>query len=342
MVNRGSDDAPKRPVQRSLFAPPGAPDEVDAAERARAEPRVAPAPTDAAVRALAARLPERLRLGTSSWNFAGWRGLVYARDAAVKQLSRHGLAAYAQHPLLGAVGVDRTFYGPVAAAEFAHYRAAVPDRFRFVVKAWGELLSPTLHGRPGANAGYLDAQRTGDECVQPAIDGLGDRLGAVLLQFPPQGRDVVREPRRFADRLHAFVGRLPRGVVYAVELRDAELFTAHYVDALAAAGARHGYVVHPRMPPLARQRELAPLVGPVTVRWMLHAGFAYEEAKQRYQPFDALVDADPANRTAIAALCADAAALGLDVTVVVNNKAEGSAPLSLVALAEAIAAGQRG
>ena len=47
------------------------------------------------VRALAAAMPPLLRFGTSSWNFPGWRGLVYAADAPAKHLSRHGLGAYA-------------------------------------------------------------------------------------------------------------------------------------------------------------------------------------------------------------------------------------------------------
>ncbi|MEZ6184635.1 MAG: DUF72 domain-containing protein, partial [Planctomycetota bacterium] len=70
--------------------------------------RLGPASVAPELRALAARLPPTVHLGTSSWSFPGWRGVVYDREANQRELAREGLRAYAQHPLLRAVGVDRT------------------------------------------------------------------------------------------------------------------------------------------------------------------------------------------------------------------------------------------
>ncbi|MBL8752921.1 MAG: DUF72 domain-containing protein [Planctomycetes bacterium] len=328
---RSDGSAGPQPRQLGLFGPEPAADD-------RLVAKVAPAAVPDDVQRLAARLPPELRLGTSSWSFAGWRGLVYAPDAPKAHLSRHGLGAYAQHPLLRTVGVDRTFYAPIAADEFAAYAAQVPASFRFLVKALGELLSPQRPGGAELNPRYLDGAAFLRECVEPARLGLGPRLGTLLLQFPPQGPEVVRDPRRFADRLHGFLGRVPLEVPCAVELRDAELFTPHYRDALRALGVQHAYTVHPRMPSLSRQRELVPLDGPLVVRWMLHQGLAYEAAVERYEPFDRLVDPDPATRSGIAALVHHALQQSRAVTVVVNNKAEGSSPCSVLALAQAIVA----
>ena len=57
--------------------------------------------------------PAGLRLGTSSWSFPGWAGLVYERTYSQSVLARHGLHAYAQHPLLRTVSVadDPTWAG---------------------------------------------------------------------------------------------------------------------------------------------------------------------------------------------------------------------------------------
>ncbi|MFN3240584.1 MAG: DUF72 domain-containing protein [Planctomycetota bacterium] len=316
------------PNQLGLFGP------IEDEQPARPKLAAAEVPDD--VRALGERLSRRIHLGTSSWAFAGWRGIVYAEDAPQRHLSRHGLGAYGQHPLLRTVGVDRTFYAPIPAEEFAGYAEQVPDDFRFLVKAWGEVTSPTLPGRTGLNPNHLDADCALDHCVAPAREGLGDKLGPMLFQFPPQGGAITRKPDAFADRLHGFFDALPKGPRYVVELRDEQLFTGRYVEALRAAGAQHGYVAHPRMPSLQRQREVAPIAGPTTVRWMLHQGFAYEQAKERYQPFDALVDQDPGTRQAIVDMAREAIALDVEMVVVVNNKAEGSSPLSVLELARAI------
>src|SRR5437588_294317 len=78
-----------------------------------------------------------------------------------------------------------------------------------------------------------------------AREGLATDAGALLFQFAPQS---LGTPGGFAERLHAFLTALPRGPVYAVELRNRELITADYGDALAAAGACHCHNVHSRMP----------------------------------------------------------------------------------------------
>jgi hypothetical protein len=71
---------------------------------------------------------------------------------------------------------------------------------------------------------------------------------------------------------------------------------------------------------------------------MLQPGLDYDEAKDRYAPFSAIVDPDPVRRSEVAEVAARALANGLPVTIVANNKAEGSAPLTLSELARAIRA----
>lgn len=323
-----------QPQQGGLFGP------LDEEEKDKL--RVEPCAPPADAIELAPQLPKQLRLGTSSWMFPGWRGLVYAKNAPQKSLSRLGLGAYSQHPLLGTVGIDRTFYGPIGKQDFADYAAQVPDTFRFLVKAWGELTSPTVRGKTGLNPRYLDVDSAIDDVLTPAFEGLDDKLGPLVFQFPPQGKRITKKPEAFADSLHEFFTALPKGVHYAVELRDEDLMTERYVEAITQAGARHCYCVHPRMPSIARQLELAPVnentLGPIALRWMLHSGLSYEEAKEHYQPFDKIVDGDPDSRKAIAELGTKALDLDVPMTVVVNNKAEGSAPFSVLELAKEIVA----
>lgn len=322
----------RRPTQLSLF---GQPTEAKS-EVAHAEPAL----VDAALRALGDGLPQGLRLGTSSWSFVGWNGIVYAEGTKQNRLARGALHAYAQHPLLRTVGIDRTFYAPVAQSEFEDYAASVPDSFRFLVKAWSDVTTPRVRGaggRPGApNPRWLDVETTIDRVLSPAALGLGDKLGPLLFQFPPQGKSVVTDPSRFAARLHAYFSALPKGPCYAVELRDEDLFTSDYVAALADSGARHCCSVHPTMPSVLQQFEVAKPKGEAVVRWMLQPGLEYDEAKDRYAPFSDLVDPDLVRRAEVAQVCERALAQGLPVTVVANNKAEGSAPKTLFALAQAI------
>jgi len=306
-----------------------------------------PAPFDAALGPLAAALPPLVRLGTSSWSFPGWQGLVYDGPVSAASLARCGLTAYARHPLLGCVGLDRTYYGPVEAQYFHALAAQVPDAFRFVVKADERCTRYRFgaHPRYGDARGkmnplFLDSAYAAERVVAPMIEGLGPKSGVLVFQFPPQDLRPLGGPARFVARLGAFLEALPRGPRYAVEIRNAEVLGGDYLDMLAAAEASHCVAVHPSMPePAVQAAFLADRPQPAFVcRWMLRRDLGYEDAKARFAPFDRLAAEDPVTRTTIADLAAAAARAGRECFVTVNNKAEGSAPLSIARLAAAIAA----
>jgi uncharacterized protein YecE (DUF72 family) len=288
-------------------------------------------------------MPAGIRLGTSSWSFPGWARLVYDRPATEAELARDGLAAYARHPLLRAVGLDRTFYAPIGVAEYARLAGQVPAGFRFLVKAAQGCTFPSVRAGPGGtwrpNPRFLDPAFAAEAVVGPARDGLGPKLGALLFQFPPLPGPLVRDAAALAARVEAFLRALPRGPTYAVEIRNRELAVPAWGEALSAAGAAHAYVVHPAMPPVLDQARVLPLEGQPTlvVRWMLGHGRGYEEAKQLYAPFDALAAPDADARRQIAWLCRRAEGLGRGGIVIVNNKAEGSSPLSILELARELA-----
>lgn len=313
---------------------------------------VDPAPVPDAVRRLGEALPGRIHLGTSSWSFPGWTGLVYSarngKPATEQVLARHGLAAYSRHPLLRTVSLDRTFYAPLSSDEFARYAVQVPAGFRFVVKAPAAITDPVVR-KPGSgeaardNPTFLDATTAAVAFVRPVVEGLGAKAGPLVFQFPPLGRRLLADVPRLAARIAAFVAVLPRGPRYAVEVRDPELVTPAFAEALADAGAVPCLAVHARMPPVAEQaaalRVDEPAGGlPLVVRWNLHAGRGYEEAKTDYFPFDRLVEEDVPSRMALARLAWQAATAQRDVFITINNKAEGSAPRSVEALAAAISA----
>jgi len=327
---------------------------------------IAAAPASEELVRLGRHLPAQVYLGTSSWSFPGWQGLVYENEYAESRLARQGLAAYARHPLLRAVGIDRGYYQALDAAEWARYARQVQDGFRFVIKAPSVITDAVNRPRQvpgqayGPNLRFLDATYATERFVVPALEGLGQKAGPLVLQFAPMPSELVGDPHATIDRIADFVARLPAshaGVrpVYAVELRNPELLTPRFVHRMREAGARLCVGIHARMPPVARQAaalramDSQPaasgdwgLAGPLVVRWSLHAGLGYEQAKSRYAPFNRLIDPDLVTRGTLVHLIRVALRSGQNAFVMVNNKAEGCAPLSCVELARALAAGASG
>jgi uncharacterized protein YecE (DUF72 family) len=316
-----------QPAQPDLFGPPPAAVDIVRAATPTAE-----------VVQVAARVPKNLHFGTSSWSFPGWVGIVYEQLYSASALARHGLAAYARHPLLNAVNLDSPFYKVPSTEQLARYAADVPEHFRFMVKAYAGLTAApdsSMASRRGVDPVFLDARFATDAVVRPLLEALGSKLGALLFQFSPLGPRYTREPRAFVARLGEFLARLPSGPTYAVELRDPEFLGSDYEGALRAAGAVHCASVHSRMPPVDGQVPLTG-EGPMIIRWMLRPGDDYQSAGARYEPFDRLREPDKLNRNRIAAMVGAGLSAGRDVHVIAANNAEGSAPLTLLELVKTI------
>ncbi|OUM02934.1 DUF72 domain-containing protein [Variovorax sp. JS1663] len=344
-------------MQDSLFddLPQAAPPDPAPAARKRpapGEPKVRPAPPDPSQQVLAQALPPQLRLGTSSWFFPGWAGMVWEGDYEQSVLSKHGLAAYARHPLFRSVSLDRSFYRPLTASQYAAYAAVVPEDFRFMVKAPSLVADALVRGEDGrgmqANPAFLDPGLAVQEFAAPALAGLGSKLGVLVFQLSPLPGPMLARLPELLERLRRMLLALPAlrpqapDAVVAVELRNPGLLTPELAGVLREAGATYCLGLHPKMPPIAGQlpmlRALWP--GPLVCRWnlnRLHGAYGYEEAKKLYEPFDRLADPDPETREALARVIAGTTDAGQSAYVAINNKAEGSAPLSVLALAQALA-----
>ncbi len=332
------DDLPPVPPAR----PPSA------KRRLQGAASVLPATVSPDIERLAAAVPRRIRLGTSSWSFPGWNGLVWDGVYAETVLAKSGLAAYARHPGLRAVSLDRTFYRPMSASQYAAYAAQVPDDFRFVVKAPSLITDAVIRSESGrgsqANPAFLDPALAVAEFVEPALQGLGHHIGALVFQLSPLPAPFLQNLPDLWARMAAMLAVLPSlhtaapDAVVAIEVRNVELLTPDFARVLKAAGATYCLGLHPRLPPVQEQLPLLRTLwpGPLVCRWNLHARHGaqgYQEAKGLYEPFDKLVDPDPSTRDVLAKVMAATAAAGHNVYVTINNKAEGSAPLSVLALA---------
>lgn len=300
---------------------------------------------------LADALPAHLRLGTSSWSYPGWAGLVWDGEYSETRLSRYGLTAYAQHPLFRTVSLDRGFYRPLTAEQFGTYADQVDDEFRFVVKAPSLITDALLRGKTGrgikTNPSFLDVEQTLSLFIEPVLQGLGAKLGALVFQISPLPISWLGHMNRLLEQLHALLGAIPNlktiapDAAIAVEVRDREWLTPQFIQTLRDTGATYCMGLHAKMPSIAEQlpilRALWP--GPLVCRWNLnplHGAYGYESAQRQYEPYDRMLDPDPDTRAVLARVIAGTVGAGQNAYVTLSNKAEGSSPLSVIELARCI------
>lgn len=155
----------------------------------------------------------RIRCGIGGWTFAPWRGTFYPKG--LRQADELKYAG--EH--LGAIEINGTYYGTQKPESFARWRDAVPDDFKFTVKA----SRYCTNRKDLREAGDSIEKFTGQGLVE-----LGDKLGPLFWQFMPT--------KKFdADEFEGFLEMLPEklegmALRHALEVRHESFLCSEFVE----------------------------------------------------------------------------------------------------------------
>ena len=152
----------------------------------------------------------RILAGTSGFAFKEWKGVFYPGD-----LKDAGMLGY-YATRFPAVEINNTFYRLPKETVLADWASQVPDGFSFTIKASQRITHFTrLKPESAELVEYL--------CKATSV--MGERLGAILFQLPPNMKKEL-------ERLKEFLGRLPKGRRFAIEFRHESWFEDDVVTAL--------------------------------------------------------------------------------------------------------------
>jgi uncharacterized protein YecE (DUF72 family) len=277
----------------------------------------------------------RLRIGTCSWKFPSWHGLVYSAPDGISYLEE-----YARH--YDTVEIDQWFWSlfpPDSVrlprpADVADYRRAVPADFRFTIKAPNSITLTHFY-RKGKDSPLVPNPYFFSPTLFSAfwelIEPLHDGLGPLMFQFEYLNRQKMPSQDEFLRRLDAFVGQLPVDIPYAVETRNPNYLDEAYFRLLN----RHhlipvflqGYYMPPLVQVYARWRAFILELGTVVVR--LHGPEREEMEERTGKQWDQRVAPRDEELAGVVQMVQDLLGQGLDVYLNVNNHYEGSAPLTI-------------
>ncbi len=252
------------------------------------------------------------------------------------------LREYARFPLFGTVGIDSSFYGPLTEKQLQRYAEVLPEGFPCVSKVWERITVHTFaNPREKARAGkpnpdFLNPQLFLEEVWGPLERHFSGHQGPLVFEFQAIATSDEMSPQRFADRLDRFFNALPPEGRYAVEVRNEEFLTPAYFAVLREHDIAHVFNSWTRMPPIGVQLDLP---GSLTAsflvaRALLRPGRYYEDAVDAFAPYDRIRDPNPELRADLVRLVRAAEELRIPAYILVNNRAEGSAPLTIAAVAE--------
>jgi uncharacterized protein YecE (DUF72 family) len=267
----------------------------------------------------------RLRVGSCSWKYPSWAGLVYSRADGIDYL-----AEYARK--YSTVEVDQWFWtlkpSPV---DVERYQAAVSEDFRFTVKAPNALTLVHAPGKKGedpvTNPRFLSTAVLGEFLA--GLEPLRPKVGMVMFQFGYLNRKMMASQAAFLERLDRFLKAVPSGWPYAVEIRNANWLDRPFFELLRSRHVGTVLIQGYWMPPVTEvcDRAAELLEGPVVVR--LHGPDRSGMEEKTGGDWSRIVEPRDAELASVAAMVRRLLKGGHDVFLNVNNHYEGSAPLTI-------------
>ena len=300
----------------------------------------------------AASLAERgVFVGTSSWKYPGWRGQIYDEDRYVwrgkfseSRFQQLCLAEYAE--VFKTVCVDAAYYKFPDRHYLQTMAEVVPDDFRFGLKVTDEITIKRFSNLPrfGLRAGkpnenFLNADLF-NSAFLASCEPFKQKIGVLLFEFSKFYPSDYELGRDFATDLDAFLGKLPQGWPYGVEIRNKHFLHADYFAMLQRHQVAHIFNSWTEMPAVSEQMRLEGSrtnPGLRAARFLLKPGRGYEQSVKLFEPYNDIKDPNPDARAAGAALVREGVEAGPQrrTFIFVNNRLEGNALQTIAAMLSA-------
>jgi uncharacterized protein YecE (DUF72 family) len=279
-----------------------------------------------------------LHLGTCSWKFDSWKGLIY--DPSKSYKPDDYLVDYARH--FKSVEIDQWFWslfpGGVKLPDMSTvktYTASVPDDFIFTVKAPNSLTLTHFYNRqPRKYAGYAGQENQyflSVELLEKFLERLTlmeNKLGPIMFQFEYLNKKKMPTKEAFFDRFQEFILRAPKGYQYAIEIRNPNYLSVAFFDFLEEHFLGFVYLEGYYMPHIG---DIFSKFEPATADFCiirLHGGDRLEIEKETGEIWNQVISPKPEGLNATARIVRANLKRGIMTFVNINNHFEGSAPVT--------------
>ena len=312
-------------------------------------------------------LHPKVFMGTASDRYAGWIGQIYSKGPYEGRITRRAKSVgghsfieevlpvdsvreYFDH--FRALEIDFTFYRPLLGKDgertqnyhaLGQYRKHMGQGDRLILKVPQVVIAQKVRDGSGfvPNESYLNGRVFTAQFYEPAVELLGPALSGFIFEQEYQRRQDRTPPKELAEALDGFFQEVPRDHRYHLELRTESYLSDPVFEVLERNGVGQVLSHWSWLPPLRKQfaksaRRFLNGGGACVIRLMTPRGMRYEEAYAKAHPFDKLVDGmlQPEMIEDTVRIMRAGVEAGVEMHVIVNNRAGGNAPEIARRLAE--------
>ncbi|PKL82505.1 MAG: DUF72 domain-containing protein [Ignavibacteriae bacterium HGW-Ignavibacteriae-3] len=275
----------------------------------------------------------QLRIGTCSWKYDSWRGIIYSDDPEINYLKE-----YSKH--FNTVEIDQWFWSLHGVNKVTlpkpdvvkSYRISVPNDFKFTVKLPNSISLTHLY-RANKNESLIPnphflSYDLLNEFIS-IIKSMKDNLGPLMFQFEYLNKDKMKSQFEFQGLMREFVKLLPPGYKFSLEIRNPNYLNEDYFQFIREHKLGHVFLQGYYMPSIfdiyKKYKDF--IKDYVVIR--LHGPDRHGIENRSGGEWNKILDPKDEEIGKVIEMIAELLERNVDIYLNVNNHYEGSAPLTI-------------
>lgn len=275
----------------------------------------------------------QLRIGTCSWKYDSWRGILYSQEEKINYLKE-----YSQ--VYDTVEIDQWFWSLRDLNKIIlprkdvviNYKESVTPSFRFTVKIPNSITLTHMHRAEKENQFIPNHHFLSHDLLDEfivSIKPLHKNLGPLMFQFEYLNKEKIKSQFEFQGIIREFAVKLPGEFHFAIESRNPNYLNETYFQFLRDNKLGHVFLQGYYMPPVFDiYRKFKDYIKDYTVI-RLHGPDRQGIETRSKGEWNKIIDSKDSELENIIIMIREILDRKIDIYLNVNNYYEGSAPLTI-------------
>lgn len=268
-----------------------------------------------------------MRIGTCSWKYESWRGLIYPEFGEINYLEEYS-------KVYNTVEIDQWFWSldkdkallPKSNV-VEEYDSVTPENFRFTVKAPNSLTLTHYYKSQIKNPFFLSSDLM--EAFIDSLNSIHEKIGILMFQFEYLNKQKMNSLSEFISKFDNFISKYDRGYRIGIEIRNPNYLTNEYFQFLNERNITPVFLQGYYMPSIVDVYSKNKMLISDQVVIRLH-GFDREGIEDKTNKiWDQIIEPKDEELKKIVGVLKDLQTRDVDIYMNVNNHYEGSAPLTI-------------
>lgn len=275
----------------------------------------------------------KIRIGTCSWKYDSWQGLVYSDQA-----KNNYLLEYSKK--FDTVEIDQWFWSLFGIDKVSlplpnvvdEYSTSVPEDFKFTIKVPNSITLTHFYRKIKIDPLEINPYFLSTDLFDTFLNSLKPmhpKIGLLMFQFEYLNKQKMTSQSEFIENFSGFIEKCDPNFTYCIEIRNPYYLNKKYFEFLKQYNLGHVFLQGYFMPDIAQIYQKYRFLIETVSAIRLHGPNRSDIEKKSKGDWSKIYDPKDDELSRITKIIEEIHSKNLDVYVNVNNHYEGSAPLTI-------------